>query len=140
MLKIIQKRRFDLRQNGQRPFGKRHDAGIIALGISFLRKKPQKCMDRGQIVVAFQSEARTGNLMRPNIRRFCYPCILQSVQKTQAQFPIALHTAFPKSISSAIIFISLQELCQRGFQNDVLSPHFHGLLIMLIQITAVSTL
>ena len=64
------------RGHGLGPFEKRHNAGIVALGISFLRKKPQKCMDSGQIVVAFQSEASTGNLMRPNIRSSCYPCIL----------------------------------------------------------------
>ena len=97
-------------------------------------------MDCRQIVVAFQSEAGAGNLMRPNIRRFCYPCILQSFQKTQGQFPIELHTAFPKSVPSAMIRINLQKPSQRGFQNNLLSPHFRDLLIMLIQLTAVPTL
>ena len=80
------------------------------------------------------------NLMQPNPRRFCYPSILQSFQKTQSQFPTELHTAFQKSVPSAVFGISLQKPFQRGFQNDVLSPHFRDLLIILIQPTAVSTL
>ncbi len=91
----------------------------------------KKCMDCGQIVVTFQCEAGAGNLMRPNIRRFCYPYILQ--ERLQYLAAGTAGTAAPQGAGYGAITDRAAGIVNAYYRCPILVFYLHDRLEVMVQ-------